>query len=183
VSGVVFFALTKAAADRLARARADGTYERRYIGISVRPPSPDRGTWDAPIGRASDPRLRAARGRDPVAASTKYVASARATSGAAMLALAPLTGRTHQIRVHAAEAGAPLLGDRDYGGPARLTLSTGRVLEPGRIALHAARVVVPGPTGKPLVVRSSVPPELEGLWSALGGEPSAWELSASCELD
>jgi RluA family pseudouridine synthase len=183
VSGVVFFALTKAAADRLARARADGTYERRYIGISVRPPSPDRGTWDAPIGRAADPRLRAARGRDSVAASTKYVASAKARSGAAMLALAPLTGRTHQIRVHAAEAGAPLLGDREYGGPARLTLSTGRVLEPGRIALHAARVVVPGPTGKPLVVRSSVPPELEGLWSALGGEPSAWELSASCELD
>jgi 23S rRNA-/tRNA-specific pseudouridylate synthase len=183
VSGVVFFALTKAAAERLTRARAAGGYERRYIGICARPPSPDRGTWDAPIGRTSDPRLRAARGHDPVVASTKYVVSATATSGAAMLALAPLTGRTHQIRVHAAHAGAPLVGDRDYGGPTRVTLPTGRVLEPGRIALHAARVVVPGPTGRPMIARSSVPSELEGLWSALGGEPSAWELSASCALD
>jgi 23S rRNA-/tRNA-specific pseudouridylate synthase len=182
VSGVVFFALTKAAAERLARARTAGAYERRYIGICARPPTREAGTWDAPIGRTADPRLRAARGHDPVAASTRYVVSAMARSGGAMLALEPLTGRTHQIRVHAADAGAPLVGDRDYGGPARVTLPTGRVLEPGRIALHAARVVVPGATGKPLIVRSPIPPELEGLWSALGGEPSAWELSASCAL-
>ncbi|MGH7298021.1 MAG: RluA family pseudouridine synthase, partial [Polyangiaceae bacterium] len=91
-----------------------------------------------------------------------------------------VTGRTNQIRVHAAHAGAPLLGDRAYGGPVRVTLPSGKVLQPARIALHAARVVVPAPDGSPLVVVSPVPPALAELWSALGGDPSAWEGAASC---
>jgi RluA family pseudouridine synthase len=181
VSGVVVFALTKNAADRLARARAEGAYERRYVAIAARAPAAASGTWDAPIGRARDPRLRAAHGRDPVAAATRYSVCASA-GGAAMLAVAPVTGRTHQIRVHASHAGAPLVGDRDYGGPARMTLPSGRVSEPRRVALHAARVVVPGAGGAPLVARAPVPPELVELWSALGGEAAAWELATSCVL-
>jgi 23S rRNA pseudouridine955/2504/2580 synthase/23S rRNA pseudouridine1911/1915/1917 synthase len=183
VSGVVFFALTRAAAERLSHARTEGTYERRYIAVAARSPSPERGRWDAPIGRGREPRLRAVGGRDAVSSLTRYGVTATAPSGAAMLALSPATGRTHQIRVHAAHAGAPLVGDRDYGGPARTTLPTGRVVELRRVALHAARVVVPDANGRPIVARSPIPQELEELWSALGGEPSAWELSASCALD
>jgi RluA family pseudouridine synthase len=183
VSGVVFFALTRAAVERLSRARAEGTYERRYLAVAVRSPSPERGRWDAPIGRARDPRLRAVRGRDAVPSLTRYAVTATTRSGAVMLALAPVTGRTHQIRVHAAHAGAPLLGDRDYGAPTRTTLPTGRVVELRRVALHAARVVVPDANGRPMVARSPVPQELEELWSALGGDPAAWELSASCVFD
>jgi 23S rRNA-/tRNA-specific pseudouridylate synthase len=182
VSGVVLFALSKAAAERLLRARAEGTYQRRYLAIAARPPVTERGTWDTPIGRAPDARLRMAHGRDPADATTRYAVVAHAPGGQAMLAVAPTSGRTHQIRVHAAHAGAPLLGDRAYGGPARITLPSGRVIEPGRIALHAARVVVPGEDGAPLVVTSPVPPELASLWSALGGEAAAWEVSASCAL-
>ena len=88
-------------------------------------------------------------GRDPVDAATRYRVCALAPGGAALLAVSPVTGRTHQIRVHASHAGAPLVGDRDYGGPSRVTLSTGRVLEPRRVALHAARVVVPAASGAP----------------------------------
>jgi 23S rRNA-/tRNA-specific pseudouridylate synthase len=183
VSGVVFFALTRAAAERLKMARADGSYERRYLAITASRPRSEGGTWDAPIGRARRPRLRAAFGRDAVPARTRYVVSAASACGPVMLAIAPQTGRTHQIRVHASHAGAALVGDRDYGGATRVTLPTGRVLEPHRIALHAARVVVPGSDGRPLVARSPVPSELEELWSALGGEPAAWELSASCAVD
>jgi RluA family pseudouridine synthase len=182
VSGVVVFALTKAAADRLSRARMEGAYERRYVAIAARAPAPASGTWDAPIGRARDPRLREVRGRDPVAAATRYRVCALAPGGEAMLAVAPATGRTHQIRVHASHAGAPLVGDRDYGGPARVTLPTGRVLEPRRVALHAARVVVPGPGGSSRIARSATPPELEALWSALGGEAAAWDVATSCDL-
>jgi 23S rRNA pseudouridine1911/1915/1917 synthase len=182
VSGVVVFALTKAAAERLTRARAEGAYERRYVAIAASSPAPASGVWDAPVGRARDPRLRAAHGRDPIAATTRYSVCARAPGGATLLAVSPVTGRTHQIRVHASHAGAPLLGDRDYGGPARVTLSTGRVLEPRRVALHAARVVVPGAGGAPLVAVAPVPRELEELWSALGGEAAAWELATSCIL-
>jgi 23S rRNA pseudouridine1911/1915/1917 synthase len=182
VSGVVVFARTQAAAERLARARAAGTYERRYVAIAPRAPTPEAGAWDAPIGRARDPRLRMIAGRDPAAATTRYRVSARAPGGEAMLAVGPVTGRTHQIRVHASHAGAPLLGDRDYGGAARVTLPTGRVLEPRRVALHAARVVIPGADGSPRVLRAAVPPELEALWSALGGDAAAWEVAASCSL-
>jgi len=182
VSGVVVFTLTKGAAERLARARADGVYERRYVAMVAKAPESPSGTWDVPIGRAGDPRLRMARGRDPVDARTRYQVVALAPRGEAMLAVAPVTGRTHQIRVHAAHAGAPLIGDRAYGGPSRVTLPTGRVLEPGRVALHAARVVVPGEDGSRVLVTSPIPTELESLWSALGGDPAAWEVATSCEL-
>ncbi len=182
VSGVVVLALTKAARERLSRARTEGAYERRYVALATRAPDPEQGTWSAPIGRTKDPRLRAAHGRDPAPAQSRYAVCGRTTSGVAMLAVAPVTGRTHQIRVHAAHAGAPLLGDRAYGGPARVTLASGRVLELRRIALHAARVAVPSARGAPLVAVSAVPEELLELWSALGGESAAWELAATCAL-
>ncbi len=182
VSGVVVFTRTKDAADRLARARVEGTYQRRYVAVASKAPEPHPGTWDAPIGRASDPRLRMVHGRNPVEARTRFEVVARAPRGEAMLAVGPVTGRTHQIRVHSAHAGAPLLGDRAYGGPSRVTLPTGRVLEPGRIALHAARVVVPGEDGEPVLLASPIPAELESLWSALGGDPAAWEVATSCAL-
>jgi RluA family pseudouridine synthase len=182
VSGVVVFARTPAAARRLVRARAEGAYERRYVAIAATGPSSSAGTWDAPIGRARDPRLRAVGGRDSIAAATHYAVCARAPAGAALVAAAPVTGRTHQIRIHAAHAGAPLIGDRAYGGPARLTLASGRVVEPRRIALHAARVVVPDERSSPLSLSAPIPPDLASLWSVLGGDPDAWERATSCAL-
>jgi 23S rRNA-/tRNA-specific pseudouridylate synthase len=180
VSGVVVFALTKGAAERLTRARAAGAYDRRYVALATKAPRPEAGTWDAPLGRARDPRLRMVRGRDPIAAATRYAVCGSSPGGFAMLGVAPITGRTHQIRVHASHAGAALVGDRDYGGPTRVTLSTGRVLESRRVALHARRVIVPGANGSPITVEAAVPHELEALWSALGGDPAAWDLAASC---
>jgi 23S rRNA-/tRNA-specific pseudouridylate synthase len=182
VSGVVVLALTREAAARLSAARARGDYERRYLAIAARAPEPPRGAWTAPVGRARDPRLRAVGGRDAADARTRSACVACAGGGQELLAAAPETGRTHQIRLHAAHAGAPLLGDRAYGGPARLVLPSGRVLEPRRIALHAARVAVPDARGARVVVASPVPAELEALWAALGGAPEAWQLALSCEL-
>jgi RluA family pseudouridine synthase len=182
VSGVVVFARTQAAACRLVRARAEGVYERRYVAIAGSAPSADGGTWDAPIGRGRDPRLRAVGGREAIEATTRYSVCARAPRGAALLALAPVTGRTHQIRVHAAHAGSPILGDRAYGGSARLTLPSGRVVEPRRIALHAARVVVPDEHGAPLAVSSPIPADLTDLWPLLGGDGDAWGLATSCAV-
>jgi 23S rRNA-/tRNA-specific pseudouridylate synthase len=169
VSGVVVFTRTKAARDRLARARTAGAYQRRYVAISARAPVVERGAWDAPV--------------KGVPSRSLYAVVARTPAGQSLLAVAPQTGRTHQIRIHASGAGAPLLGDRAYGGPTRVTLATGRVLEPGRIALHAARVVVPDADGQPLVLSSPIPAELLSLWSALGGDPAAWEGALACALD
>jgi 23S rRNA pseudouridine1911/1915/1917 synthase len=182
VSGVVVFALSSAGAGRLKNARAEGTYERRYVALAAGAPAAEHGTWDAPIGRAKGARLRAVGGRDATEAATRYAVCARATGGTAMLAVAPVTGRTHQIRVHAAHAGLPLVGDRAYGGPARITVASGRILEPRRIALHAARVVVPDERGAPLVLIASIPVELRDLWDTLGGDAAAWDLATSCAV-
>jgi 23S rRNA-/tRNA-specific pseudouridylate synthase len=181
VSGVVVFALTAEAARRVHRARAAGQYGRRYVAIAARPPHPSSGLWDAPIGRATLPRQRAAGGRHAAPSRTRYRTCSEVANAWAMLAAWPETGRTHQIRVHAAHAGAPLIGDRTYGGPVRVTLDTGRVIEARRIALHALRVEVPDGHGGRFVATAPVPIELESLWSDLGGDPAAWELCASCD--
>ena len=172
VSGVVLFARTEAAAARLREARAEGLYARRYVAIAAAAPSPASGEWDAPIGKAKDPRHRAVAGKDPTAARTRYAVAGRAGAWA-LLALEPVTGRTHQLRVHAAHAGAPLLGDRVYGGPSRVTLPTGSVVSFDRIALHAARVRVPRRDGALLEVSAPVPAVLRAWWSAAKGDPDA----------
>jgi RluA family pseudouridine synthase len=181
VSGVVLFALSKAARARLAEARARGRYDRRYVALAGGAPSPSCGVWDLPIGRAGDPRRREVCGPDAVPARTHYAVCAQ-SAAVTLLALSPATGRTHQLRVHAAHAGAPLLGDRSYGGHSRMTLEGGHVLAFHRVALHALRVTVPDARGGKFVAASPVPLELKEWWSALGGEEEAWERSAWCPL-
>lgn len=197
VSGVVVFALSDEAATRLREARSLGRYQRRYVALAYAGGAPsskleERGVWTAAIGRAANPRLRAAAAQDDEReakdAATRFACVARIGLGDAsssgvtvgMLAVDPVTGRTHQIRVHAMNAGAPLVGDRDYGGPGRITLPSGRVIALARVALHAARVVVPGRTG-PLEGRAPIPEELLDVWTALGGEREAWDRAVSCE--
>jgi RluA family pseudouridine synthase len=177
VSGVVVFALDRAAAERLQSARERHAYERRYLALATRAPTPAEGTWDVPIGRGRDARHRAPNGRDATDARTHFATVARSPGDAVLLALAPVTGRTHQIRVHASHAGAPLLGDRAYGGPTRATLPSGRVLSYGRVFLHAARVTVEG-----VAILSPVPDALRDAWLALGGEAGAWDKGLAWSL-
>ena len=171
VSGVVVFAMDAASEDRLRRARALGEYHRRYVALAAGD-VPDAGTWDTPIGRGPDPRLRRALGDEAKAAVTRFQTVATAM-GIALVAVTPETGRTHQIRVHASHAGAPLVGDRDYGGPKTITLPSGRVVALDRVALHAAHVRVPGEHG-PIDVRADPPAALTAIWAACGGGAAAW---------
>jgi 23S rRNA-/tRNA-specific pseudouridylate synthase len=174
VSGLVVFASTPSARDWLASARRAGSYSRRYVGIASAPATPANGSWTWPIGRASNRRLRAVGGADARAAQTQYSSSATAGSGACLLAISPRTGRTHQIRVHAAHAGCPLVGDTAYGGPARITAPDGTVVRVARIALHAAWVEIPSPRGGTWRVEAAVPNDLAAIWEALDGDPSGW---------
>jgi 23S rRNA pseudouridine1911/1915/1917 synthase len=187
VSGVVVFALDGMAEERLKNARAAGQYARRYIALAKDPnadaPRLNEGVWDEPIGRSpSDARLRLVGGGPDAKAACTHWQRIAVAFGMAMLAIDPQTGRTHQIRVHASHAGAPLLGDRDYGGASRIILSNGRILAPSRIALHAARVVVPGEKGAPIAANAPIPAELASLWAALGGEAEAWNRALSCPV-
>lgn len=134
-------------------------------------------------------------GKDATSAETAYRTVARA-GDYALLAIAPRTGRTHQIRVHAAHAGAALVGDRVYGTVVRLRLPSGRVQEVGQVALFAARVRIGIPVAgsnraADLEVSvsggSGAPPgagerKLRDLWTTLGGEAGAWDIAVSCVL-
>ena len=90
-----------------------------------------------------------------------------------------LTGRQHQIRLHLASIGAPIVGDKLYGPDERLfarsadgemTDADHVVLEHPRHALHAARLALTHPiTGKPLVIEAPLPDDLVELWARISG--------------
>jgi 23S rRNA-/tRNA-specific pseudouridylate synthase len=173
VSGVVLFATDDVSRRALTRAREEGRYWRHYVAISTSAPDPLRGLWTATIGRAGDPRLRRVGGPSAVVAETAYAVAASAPKGA-LLAVEPKTGRTHQIRVHAAHAGCPLWGDGAYGGPTRLVAGNGTVAPVGRIALHAAWVEVKLGAKTHLRVESPPPPDFTAIWTACGGDLSSF---------
>lgn len=162
VSGAVLFALSRRAIDAAARRPP----HKRYLALAPRAPAEDAFTWSWPVGvhpRRATLRTCAADARDPQPAETRGVVLAREGDVAA-LSLTPITGRTHQLRVHAATAGIPLLGDASYGGAARVTRADGAVIGLPRVMLHAWRVRLP--TGDAWV---EAPPHADLLdaWRAL----------------
>lgn len=161
-SGVTVFARTREAAAALAEAFRAGTPEKTYLALTARPPSPPEGRLEAPLGKdPARPGLRrVSAGGEP--ATTRYRTLASGPGGA-LVEARPETGRTHQIRVHLAHLGAPLLGDARYGGPRRV----GEVEIP-RVMLHARRLELAHPvTGAPLVLEAPVPEDLRAAAAAL----------------
>jgi 23S rRNA-/tRNA-specific pseudouridylate synthase len=171
VSGLVTFALSKAANQRLLDARREGTYERLYLGVTLHAPQEESGAWDWPI--SIDPRnakLRVAgEGHGQRSARTRYEIEAR-TPHATLLHLRPETGRTHQLRVHAAKGGAPLFGDHAYGGERRMTLPNGSVVTARRVMLHCARIGFPW-DADPRAFEAAPPEDFARIWESLGGVP------------
>lgn len=182
VSGLVTFART-ARANRLAlAARAEGRLRRSYLGLTTSSPAAHEGSWSAAIALdPRDPKKRRAREQrenaDAKPALTRYRVHARAGALVA-LELWPITGRTHQLRVHASAAGVPLAGDVAYGGVRRITLADGRVLSAGRTMLHCAAFVMPNPAkpSVPIALSLEPPDDMQSLWRAAGGDPSALAL-------
>lgn len=183
VTGLVTFARTRAANLGLLEARRQGRYRRRYIGLALEAPKPPAGTWRFAIGRnPRDPRKRqvvipgtqAAKGiKEIKEAETRYRTVGAAAHGR-LLALWPQTGRTHQLRVHAAEGGAPLFGDVHYGGARRYTLANGRVITARRVMLHCAELNLPDLSGRGEGLRLIAPPpdDIARIYCSLGGAPA-----------
>ena len=170
VSGLVTFARTRRATHALLAARRKGTYGRVYLGIASAAPEPESGTWDAAIGiDPDDKRLRKAGGRSARDARTIYAVRELAPEGAALLELRPHTGRTHQLRVHAAHAGAPLLGDVLYGGPRRVVRPDGRVVTARRVMLHCHALSLPDVASGAgtLELVEPLPDDMERVWESL----------------
>jgi 23S rRNA pseudouridine1911/1915/1917 synthase len=152
-SGVTVFARTRDAAAALAEAFRTGTPEKTYLALCARAPSPPEGRVELSLGK--DPARAGLRRVDPAGepAATRY-RTLRESPGGALVEARPETGRTHQIRVHLAALGAPLLGDARYGGPRRV----GEVAVP-RVMLHAARLELPHPATGARMVFEAAPPE------------------------
>jgi 23S rRNA pseudouridine1911/1915/1917 synthase len=151
-SGVTVLARTRESGAALAQAFRDGTPEKTYLALCARPPAPAEGRIDAPLGK--DPARAGLRRVDPRGdpAATRY-RTLRAGPLAALVEASPETGRTHQIRVHLASLGAPLLGDARYGGPRRV----GEITVP-RVMLHARRLELRHPrTGAPIAFEAPLP--------------------------
>jgi 23S rRNA pseudouridine1911/1915/1917 synthase len=173
-SGLLVVAKTDRAHAGLAEAFARHDIERAYLALVWGRPRPSAGEIEGAIGR--DPRNRkrmAVLGRGGKRALTRY--RTLATYGAASLLECRLaTGRTHQIRVHLASIGHPVLGDPMYGraGAGRRkglpAAAAARLARLGRQALHAHLLGFVHPaSGERLRFRSELPSELRGLIEAL----------------
>ncbi len=172
-SGVLVASKNDAAHLGLAAQFALHSVERRYLVVVQGALAPAAGTFDTLHGRHPTDRKRfttrrLARGRRAV---THY-RTLEALAGASLCEARLETGRTHQVRVHFADAGHPVLGDRVYGrAPAEPRLrELARQL--GRQALHAQVLGFRHPvTGEALRFSSPPPADLAGLIAALREEP------------
>lgn len=152
-SGLLVVARTRDAYEHLVAALGDRDVHRRYLALVWGHPAQPVGTIDAPLGR--DPRdpLRRAVVIDGKPARTRYQVLSEFTqpTSLAQVSCELETGRTHQIRVHLAAIGHPVVGDATYGGD-RPRLRAPRPL------LHAAELAFEHPgNGRELRLRSEVP--------------------------
>lgn len=173
-SGVLVVAKTDAAHRDLVRQFQERTVEKTYMALVRGRVAPRSGRIDLPIGRDRVHRVRiSARTATPRAALTEYTVREE-LDGFAWLEVRPRTGRTHQIRVHLAHLGHPVVGDRLYGG-SRPPLPEGDPRRPAlasfrRLALHALRLAFTHPgTRRRVVYEAPVPRQMEDLLDRLRG--------------
>jgi 23S rRNA pseudouridine1911/1915/1917 synthase len=155
---------------------------REYLTLVEGRPSARSGTVDAAIGRDRRDRKLVSLNTDVPRAARTHFEIEQLLAEATLLRVVLETGRTHQIRVHMAAIGHPVVGDKPYGGSARFGLR--------RQFLHAARLAFEHPvTGESVDVRSPLPEDLsralaeasEGMRARRRGGPSTAAPPIRCE--
>lgn len=168
-TGLVLVARNRATLRLLSQALSRGHIHRTYLALVWGKPRPQEGVWDAPL--APDPRDRRKMRVDPLGkrAVTAYRRLAHAPPVSLML-LRPRTGRTHQIRVHLAAAGHPIVGDDLYGGPRHHGVrdpGLRKLLAPCHPLLHAWRLELPEGF-EPRMLSAPLPEDFRAVLEALG---------------
>lgn len=151
-SGLMVIAKSAYVHDLLRRMLHTDAFRREYLAIVHGEFPDDHGTIDLPIGHDGSAPTKRAVTPDGQLSRTEYEVLERFSAGA-LLRVRPLTGRTHQIRVHMAAIGHPLFGDALYGTPDDAL---------GRPALHSAFLSLRHPvTGERLELTAPLPDDLE----------------------
>ena len=169
-SGLLVVAKTDVAHEGLARQFAAHSVERRYVAIVNGLPVLAQGTVDAPLARSAHDRKKIAivegsRGKRAVTHWKRL----QALRQAALVECRLETGRTHQVRVHMASIGHPLLGDPVYGRGKSVHRQLLNQLDFKRQALHAAGLGFTHPVTKArLSFESTLPSDMQELFTALG---------------
>ncbi len=169
-SGVLLLAATREAARRLSATFKGDSPRKIYWALVVGGPDKRRGEINLPLAKSGPSggekvRVDEAGGKP---ARTRYAVLGRA-HGISWLGLRPMTGRTHQLRVHCLAMGWPIVADGKYGGrkafPERLSL-------PGKLMLHARELALPHPDDE-TTFRAVAPPPAHMLeaFEALGFDP------------
>ncbi|MGG6430134.1 RluA family pseudouridine synthase [Acetobacter ghanensis] len=170
-SGLLLLARTPGVAAKLAASFRGRDVKKTYWAVVVGRPDPLSGEIDQPLARlgAGPGAITVAADRkdeDAQSARTVYEVLDSAARKFSWLGLSPLTGRTHQLRVHCESLGTPILGDPKYGGA--LAHPSGFT---DQLHLHARELDMPHPAGGRLVVSAELPPHMRETFRALGFIP------------
>jgi len=173
-SGVLLVARTPRAAAFFSKAFSGRTARKVYWALVVGVPSVEDGLIELPLAKqpgtgGEKMHVDESGGQ---AARSRYRVIERAGNRAAWVELQPYTGRTHQLRVHMAAIGHPIVGDGKYAGQeAFLTGSISRKLH-----LHARRLRIDHPDGGRIDVSAEPPEHFRASMAALGFDPSLGDL-------
>lgn len=171
-SGVMLLARSARVAAKLGEAFRHKSARKIYWALVVGVPKPAQGKIDMALAKEAGPAgERMAADEEGKRAITLYATIERVGNRAAWLALMPLTGRTHQLRVHCAEAlGTPILGDLKYGRDAAKLPGEGIAQQ---LHLHARALRLPHPAGGMLELSAPLPPHMRATWAFFGLDPDA----------
>ncbi len=164
-SGALLVARTPRAAAWFAKSFSNRSAKKTYWAIIVGVPDIQQGEIDLPLAKQPGSGGEKMHVHDSgLASKTRYRVIERAGNSAAWVELQPLTGRTHQLRVHMAAIGHPIVGDGKYGGKgAFLTGSISRKLH-----LHSRRLRIDHPDGGAIDVQAELPEHFAASLDALG---------------
>ena len=169
-SGVLLLGRTASATASLAAAFRGKQAIKTYWALCAGVPSPEAGRIDLavakrPTGAGERVVADAVSGKRAI---THYAVVAQAGRKVAWLALRPRTGRTHQLRVHCAALGVPIIGDRKYGGAAAAIDG----LPEAGLMLHARAIELPHPAGGSLEIVAPLHDGMRSAWRFFGFEPA-----------
>jgi 23S rRNA pseudouridine955/2504/2580 synthase len=165
-SGVLLVARTSRSAGHFAKAFSSRTARKVYWALVVGVPSIYDGFIDLPLAKqpGSGGEKMHVDEKEGLSARTRYRVVERAGNACAWVELQPYTGRTHQLRVHMAAIGHPIVGDGKYGG--KDAFLTGTISR--KMHLHARRLRIDHPKGHQIDIRADMPPHMTESFADLG---------------